>query len=1259
MADDSAGSLADGVSAPMVTDAHQGAVPANIQATQVASSPTPGALVEQKIEAPAQAYAKKIPGGLLILSWLIKNWLLILVTILGLVLFAGLVWWIWKRHGDDFKLRWQAFLKKPEIPPNELLGILRSFYATIPSAIRKHVRHYPVYVVMGDARSGKTELISRFAYVDAQAQRYHFSHTSHPLVQIYLTQDALIIELASALVLSTSGDYANALLRLLRRLPVTLQLIMVINAKEMPPIVGEPPRSMIIDAMLGKLALISEINEREVPFRVVLTHMDEVPGYLDFRHSAIQENIDTRVRLRKSQPLASFRGGLGHLFGYMNNVLVNHKPESFIATLHFLDHVDALFSGIEQQLVSACQRAGLSSSQLVQLALLGISPLDTLPDPANNPFLSLDGYPGVRRAYSPKHLCIAGSLATVLILAQCLIYWSQKSNIEDAFAMIRRIPDMSAEQYAKEAHPVFQSLYPPDGSFFSIDSLSYILHHYFSVQINQARNELIHSIRTNYLIPRLELAQYQANAYAKTVRAMALLHASRNNELSEYFGEVLPAFNLGIPYPLVKDYITFNDDIHDSQMQGLALRDYGVLEAINHDDLLPWKTMGVQLRTLLGKRYITQEELNQVQDTGKQLANIIEKYKEYNAIDQQRHWLERNGHVSQLTLAEWRRHPTQSQLGYGPLEESLRLVMDARIGDEIGASNIHELLIRLEQVIERNKVASNLLQITGVVQIEVSDKVFIFNQFEWQALILRSKLKIIMDDFLRTHYSIDGWSFFDQKSHSHRLPMGVSTDSLGVISNNFQVDERLTRSMFDSQVKPAVESLAVLLPKLTLDNPEKQHLVDFVVQNLSVYASHYASNYWSFFSEMQIRINNPYQLLQYLRELQRPGSEFYQNLIAIRENIILDIPPGPNFQAFREEMENFRFLHKLLEEQAGNFPQLMRYMQLIIEINDDLNKPKRFVPVENEKEVGSGLQMILSPMGRLAMDIILNSDNSYLRKTEEWVREMAIPDHWKRPFLLPIEKLRDYGRMEINQSIASGWSDLWGRTVQPLLGFFPFDANQTDSGNQVSPEQMAAVFHPMKGEFWLGVNTVFRNLFVVTNGQWVPVPQVAQSLQFPLQMIARLNASAQLTSMLWGPEGNPLPIQFETKADLLPDLRVQVDEDDLPHASLAYLRSGESSVLGFNQHINWQKFKYEWWQRSPASVGVEFISGDQKVKKYSGVDVDESVWSFFRLLQQADLTEKNHYYWTIPHPLAPEHRIRMGYAFQKNPFDVFNALRVR
>jgi hypothetical protein len=94
-------------------------------------------------------------------------------------------------------------------------------------------------------------------------------------------------------------------------------------------------------------------------------------------------------------------------------------------------------------------------------------------------------------------------------------------------------------------------------------------------------------------------------------------------------------------------------------------------------------------------------------------------------------------------------------------------------------------------------------------------------------------------------------------------------------------------------------------------------------------------------------------------------------------------------------------------------------------------------------------------------------------------------------------------------------------------------------------------------------------------------------------------------------------------------------------------------VLGFNQRKAWQDFNYEWWMKGIVSVGLEFMSPTEKIKKYASVDVDESRWSFHRLLLLAEHGPKNQYIWTVTHPEHPDKKLKVSFAFKRDPFELF------
>jgi hypothetical protein len=107
---------------------------------------------------------------------------------------------------------------------------------------------------------------------------------------------------------------------------------------------------------------------------------------------------------------------------------------------------------------------------------------------------------------------------------------------------------------------------------------------------------------------------------------------------------------------------------------------------------------------------------------------------------------------------------------------------------------------------------------------------------------------------------------------------------------------------------------------------------------------------------------------------------------------------------------------------------------------------------------------------------------------------------------------------------------------------------------------------------------------------------------------------------------------------------------------LTYLREGGVSILGFNQQSAWQKLPLEWWTSQPAEVGMEFRKDADPTRAYSSLTVDDSHWTFFRLLQKGKSMGNNHYQWSVAHPDFPQQPLILEFTFQSAPWTVFTNL---
>ena len=118
----------------------------------------------------------------------------------------------------------------------------------------------------------------------------------------------------------------------------------------------------------------------------------------------------------------------------------------------------------------------------------------------------------------------------------------------------------------------------------------------------------------------------------------------------------------------------------------------------------------------------------------------------------------------------------------------------------------------------------------------------------------------------------------------------------------------------------------------------------------------------------------------------------------------------------------------------------------------------------------------------------------------------------------------------------------------------------------------------------------------------------------PDDMLPTLNQVEQLKKNMWDTKGKPIPIALFIKPTPLPPISRY--GEDTPVAVLSYLRTGKSSVFGFNQQPEWQPFTVQWWENQEASVGVSFAARGDSSDGYGTITGPISGWSFYRLLQK-------------------------------------------
>jgi type VI protein secretion system component VasK len=193
--------------------------------------------------------------------------------------------------------------------------------------------------------------------------------------------------------------------------------------------------------------------------------------------------------------------------------------------------------------------------------------------------------------------------------------------------------------------------------------------------------------------------------------------------------------------------------------------------------------------------------------------------------------------------------------------------------------------------------------------------------------------------------------------------------------------------------------------------------------------------------------------------------------------------------------------------------------------------------------------------------------------------------------------------------------------LQPAFTKFPFDRK---AEADLAPSDLDRLLNP-KGAFWKTFREYLAPLCQETGHTWLERGSNFASLRLPKDMLSVANDMSKLGVALWDEKGEPKPLIFSMKPAPLPAPMT----NSSPVAVMAYLQAGKASVFGFNQQAEWQNFNFEWWKNQAAGVGVEFEDPADFRKTHEEFTIQESPWSFYRLLDKANSPDTNIVRWKI------------------------------
>lgn len=1193
----------------------------------------------------------KVREIFILLNWLDWVGLAIALLLLGLLVFL-----IWRRrHAQDGGKPALTVPKKLLLPPDCLVRVWRDFVSAIPWRLHADALGVPLSLVIGDAGAGKSTLIDRHANWQGEQYSFRPSAVNDALLQVYSGAAALVLEFGAGLLYDTDASAFRAIGRLWRRLPPEPQAVLVMDATTLLS-----PRTEILrqsgQAMFGKLKIFGKLEGKPLPLVLALSHMDKVVGFMEFCRFTDLAGIPLQIEFPERDGIEQLETCLQGFQALLPRALVTCTAQDYLKIVAFLTEAPRLLAVLRDVLRVAGLEQGLASPPVFRLCLLS----DQVNSFGCHPFAPP---PAIDK---PALFALNGHAKAALgILCLGLVhfiggYFYQQDRVADARKKILGITEITADQYAENISPLFL-----DYSWnLNKDAWLSFLPEYF-IRIDNDNNAfLINKIREYSLLPLLKRIQNDRDANFKTVKLIGFMYATNNNGM----GRILQKHADKNPVEdasydkLFDDYLLYNNDEKPYELDRLLNQgDINFSESRSIiEDPAQWLRLFRNFQQLLKKPFLREAEFISLQQDLKPFNDILDRMDYYAYQTEINTWLKYNTHLRPDSFEFGNGLQGELSKQHRQIDQLVRMVN----GFNPNTTDNCENSLPLSQCMDKALAVANTVTNNSSSKLEfrLEGEHFDIDREAWNKLVKRSRVSLMLQDRMGNHGN-DGWIFFGSYAIGNDLEVNGGQTP---VSGKARIDGRLTVEAFDNYVKPAVLKLAdfaagldKLMPSDAQDKKQFADSVlkpfsDVVLKNLSTYGDNYTNAYMNYFRQFQIRIDSVWGLNYILDDLQQPGSALQEILLQIKTNTTPDLSGSAYFLPFAQKLTAFRFIQHIMDGKAGLYPEFQKYQNMMAKMQNEMNLREPYLPKKPRAETDS-LKGALSPLARVAWAMHFHEDGSYLTQIKSWLQSEGLRDFWQQPFLAPVQKLEEFGGVEINQYIEGIWTDIWNSQVTPQLDKFPFSV-YAGRDKEAIPEDLSKIFNPVRGSFWITFHEYLSPLANYSNGVWVRPYELSDNLKLPKNFLERLNAVQRLSGSLWDAQGNPKPLDIFVKPGLLPTFNNKQLANP-PLAALSYLRNGNASVLGFNQQADWRKLPLEWWSSQPAEVGMEFRKDQEDpLRAFAEHCVADSPWNFFRLLQDGELIENLHYRWSLNHPKFPREPLSLEFSFQSDPMAVFTNL---
>jgi hypothetical protein len=1209
------------------------------------------------------AAAVVMPGGGAALVTKIIAWTAAIALVLIPVVLLAIAWYRRRQARKSGQPVIRAGIGR-----RTLVKIWKQFLRQIPREFRRTILQYQPFVVFGTAGSGKTALISKYTDWRGQAAKFYSSYSMRNELQIYLGSRALVQEIPSGLMDDVSQAARTALIKLWRPL-FKKREPMVVVALNAAALKGLTPDALRREAQVlrGKINIISRLRRQRVKTRIVITHMDKIDGYLAFSQFLDNNGIPLRLDLEAQGAKAELSQCLEPYEQYLPLALTTLSSKAYKKVLTFLTRAPSFLSLADIFRKTLQEKEPLSYEPEIRDVYL-TSDTGTSTTGASNPLAATwDGASLAAEQESASRLhrrlpAAAAILAVGLLIAG---YVGERQDWAEATTAV--------ESFEKSMGPAQTAAVDEQ-----LTSLTRARHpgvvgavrpRFFKGAGSVLNERFINQIRDQYLLPGLERASASPTPAETTLYLLSAIYSTRDNRLGELVLENLDEIsNVGdVPAHLMAAYVQHTREPWEG-LAPLAEEPFEVSDEVLSDPQ-PWHAFFSELDEVFERRHLTASALEELQRGATRLRTELTRMEQNLLSRDVYNELARSapvdlGRVFGRFVANLR--PPQWLIEWrDPIAQMLELIelsdlpADGRatLTDMTFPRFIHHLRSRKRQTAD----------IDIVHRFKLVDDPFAFSTKRWSEVLSTSSMQALVERYVASKRDKTAFAFFSQATDYPAVALNPTSSGEFLFTGKARVQGIYTRRAYEEQVRRQVLELVRLISPeqdagatSPLDPSVRAELNTFIASKVEQYAEAYANAWTRFYESFKVKVTSRGGLLIVLRQMRLSDSQFNEFLQTVFENTALETTGADALRPLGDALEAFQFLNRLQATGEAGEVELQNYRAILNQIQTDLEggggeDGDGEDEEEEDEEGGAGgepseFMRSLTPLGRLAVRVLHNDRDSYVRLVEEWLDNVGIEGSWAEPFRTPVEQMYVLGREDLNGAIATYWNEQVRPEFARIASKFPFNR---PSSTDLTPSKLEEVLHPLNGSFWERFEAMIGPVCKRKGHTWKPVIGPRGGLRMPAGMLDMVNHLMQVRKALWDSDGNPKALVLYVYPHPLPS-----GPSGDPAGTLSFIRTGEAIVFGFNQKRAWQRFQWEWWQGYPCQVAMQIGEPGMDDAGFRSLSVPETWWGLFKIIRAGQARLGNTYSWSLFEGGDRTDAPRVRFSFREDPWELFDVAKL-